>query len=79
LAKRLLAEKGAGPAVHIERAYRLALGRLPTDREKADVTRYVSEYRKALDDAGNKGNSQLAAWTSFCQTLFASGEFRYVY
>jgi hypothetical protein len=79
LAKRILAEKGTGPAAHIDRAYRLALGRLPTDREKADVTRYLGEYRKALEDTGNKGNSQLAAWTSFCQTLFASGEFRYVY
>jgi hypothetical protein len=79
LAKRVLAEKGTGPEAHIERAYRLALGRLPTEREKADVTRYVGEYRKALEDAGSKGNSQLAAWASFCQTLFASGEFRYVY
>jgi len=79
LAKRVLAEKGTGPAAHIERAYRLALGRLPTELEKADVTRYVGDYRKALEEAGNKGNSQLAAWASFCQTLFASGEFRYVY
>jgi hypothetical protein len=79
LAKRVLAEKGVGPAAHIDQAYRLALGRLPTEREKADVTRYLGEYRKALDEAGHKGNSQLAAWASFCQTLFASGEFRYVY
>jgi hypothetical protein len=79
LAKRVLAEKGTGPAAHIERAYRLALGRLPTEREKADISRYLGEYRKALEEAGNKGNSQMAAWTSFCQTLFASGEFRYVY
>jgi hypothetical protein len=79
LAKRVLAEKGTGPAAHIDLAYRLALGRLPTEREKADVTKYVGEYRKALEEAGHKGNSQLAAWASFCQALFASGEFRYVY
>ncbi|MGE5193818.1 MAG: PSD1 and planctomycete cytochrome C domain-containing protein [Deltaproteobacteria bacterium] len=79
LAKRVLAQKGAGPAAHVDLAYRLALGRLPTEREKAEVARYLGDYRKSLEEAGNKGNSHLAAWASFCQTLFASGEFRYVY
>lgn len=79
MAKRILEPKGVNPEARIETAYRLALGRLPTEREKSDVTRYVTEYRKSLEEAGAKGNSQLAAWASFCQTLFASGEFRYVY
>jgi hypothetical protein len=79
LAKRVLSQKGSGPAEHIDQAYRLALGRLPTASEKSSVTRYLGDYRKSLEEAGNKGNSHLAAWTSFCQTLFASGEFRYVY
>src|SRR5262249_26238843 len=79
LAKRVLAQKGSVPAEQIEQAYRLALGRLPTANEKSSVTGYLRDYRKALEEAGNKGDSLLAAWTSFCQTLFASGEFRYVY
>src|SRR5262245_31937093 len=79
LAKRVLSEKAANPAAHIDRAYRLALGRLPTDREKSDITHYLADYRKSLEAADHKGNTQLAAWASVCQTLFASGEFRYVY
>jgi len=79
LAKRILAQKGSGPAAQIDLAYRLALGRLPTDRERSDITHYLGDYRKSLEGADQKGNAQLAAWASFCQTLFASGEFRYVY
>ncbi len=79
LAKRVLAQKQSSPARQIDLAYRLTLGRLPTDREKADITSYLGEYRKSLEKADYKGNAHLAAWTSFCQTLFASGEFRYVY
>lgn len=79
LAGRVLEPKGLAPADRIDKAYRLALGRLPSDREKADVTQYLTDYQKSLQEAGTKGNIQLATWASFCQTLFASGEFRYVY
>jgi hypothetical protein len=79
LAKRVLGEKSLNPSGHVDMAYRLVLGRLPTDRERSDITHYLADYRKSLQDADHKGNAQLAAWTSFCQTLFASGEFRYVY
>ena len=78
LARRALAQKG-GPAAQVDIAYRLALGRLATDRERSDITHYLADYRKSLEADAFKGNAQLAAWTSFCQTLFASGEFRYVY
>ena len=79
LARRVLAPKGSGPAAQIDLAYRLTLGRLPTERERSDITHYLADYRKSLEADAFKGNAQLAAWTSFCQTLFASGEFRYVY
>jgi hypothetical protein len=79
LAKRVLGAQGLSPPARIDLAYRLTLGRLPTDREKSDVTRYLADYRKSLESGGHKGNAGQAAWTSFCQTLFASGEFRYVY
>jgi hypothetical protein len=79
LAKRILGEKGSNLPAQIDLAYRLTLGRLPTAREKSDITNYLGDYRKSLEGADHKGNSLLAAWASFCQTLFASGEFRYVY
>jgi hypothetical protein len=79
LARRVLGQKGVSPSAQIDLAYRFALGRLPTEREKSDITNYLADYRKSLQGANFKGNLQLAVWTSFCQTLFASGEFRYVY
>jgi hypothetical protein len=79
MAKRVLSQQGLGPAERVEFAYRLALGRLPGDSEKSDITRYLADYRKSLASADFKGNANLAAWASVCQTLFASGEFRYVY
>ena len=77
MAKRVLGHKGDERA-RIELAYRLALGRLPTDRERASVASYLTDYRKAVEAVDSR-NANLAAWASFCQTLFASGEFRYVY
>jgi hypothetical protein len=79
LAQRVLEPKELEPAVRIDRAYRLALGRLPSHREQSDIAKYLHDYHKSLETAGTKGNLQLATWASFCQTLFASGEFRYVY
>jgi hypothetical protein len=43
------------------------------------VLRYLNDYRKAAESAENKTGPFIAAWTSVCQTLFASGEFRYLY
>ena len=79
LAQRVLEPKGLETAARIDLAYRFVLGRLPSDREKSDVSQYLLGYHKSLEEAGTKGNIKLAAWASFCQTLFASGEFRYVY
>jgi hypothetical protein len=79
MARRLLTQEGLKPAGRIELAYRLALGRPPRPSEAASATRFVQEYRQSLEGAGHKANAALAAWTSLCQTLFATGQFRYVY
>jgi hypothetical protein len=79
MARRLLAQEGLKPAGRIELAYRIALGRPPRASEAAIATRFVQEYRQSLEGAGHKANATLAAWTSLCQTLFATGQFRYVY
>jgi len=57
----------------------LALGRLPTDRERAAAAAYLNDYRKTVAGASQRGNPQMEAWTTFCQALFQSGEFRYAY
>jgi hypothetical protein len=79
LARRVLAAPGLNQDARIDLAYRSALGRLATDREKSAITSFLASYRTSVASANPKGNSQLAAWASFCQTLFASGEFRYLY
>ena len=56
-------------AGRVERAYRAALGRLPTERERELALRFVgaaaSEQRQA-------------AWERFYQALFACIDFRYI-
>jgi hypothetical protein len=79
LAKRVLKVEGVDQNTRIDLAYRLAVGRLPTERERTNVTHYIADYRKAFEGAKQKGNPQIATWASFCQTLFQSGLFRYVY
>ncbi len=55
----------------IELATRLALGRMPTDDERADATEFLAAYRMALGAAGDS-NAALAAYV---RTLFGSNEF----
>jgi mono/diheme cytochrome c family protein len=78
-ARRVLTTGGPGPDGRIDLAYQLALGRPARPREKSLIKDYLANYRKAVASADGKVNPQFAAWTSFCQTLFASGEFRYLY
>jgi hypothetical protein len=66
MAQRILGHTGLNQADRIE-------------RERSDVIKYLNEYRQAVERDNQKVRPQVAAWTSFCQTLFESGEFRYVY
>jgi len=66
-AKRLLAEKQADDRARIDRAWRLALGRGPSDGEAALALRHLGSVRQAEP-----------AWASIFHALFASPEFRYV-
>jgi hypothetical protein len=79
MAKRVLKQEGLDQNGRIDLAYRLAVGRLPTETERTNVAHYIADYRKSFEEAKQKGNPQMAAWASFCQTLFQTGLFRYVY
>ncbi|MBS0263688.1 MAG: PSD1 domain-containing protein [Planctomycetes bacterium] len=79
LAQRVLKPSGLNLEARIDLSYRLVLGRLPSPHEKSEVFQFLNDYQQSLEAAGTKGNLQLATWASFCQTLLASGEFRYVY
>ncbi len=67
-ARRLLAEPGRDDPGRIDRAYRLTLGRPPTE----------SERRIGLDCVGEGGSADAeGAWAILFQVLFASIDFRY--
>jgi Protein of unknown function (DUF1553) len=79
MAHRVLGTRGLNEDGRIQLAYQLALGRLADEHEKVDIKRYLASYESALHSAGPKVNPHVAAWASLCQTLLASGEFRYLY
>jgi hypothetical protein len=67
-AKRLLAEKLPDDRARLVRAYRLALGRPPTEGEAAVALPVVASAAQ-----------KEPAWASVFHALFASAEFRFVY
>jgi hypothetical protein len=71
VAQRLLAEKLPDDAARVVRAYRLALGRPPTDAERQIALRHVAA-------GGADPARQREAWAQVCQALFASPGFRYL-
>jgi hypothetical protein len=77
-AQRLLKQPGLDPKAQIDLAYRLALGRAPSDHERLDAAKYIFDFRKSFEAANQKGNANFAGWSSFCQALFECGMFRYV-
>ena len=72
-AARLLAEEHADDASRVRAAFRLVLGRLPTDAELYLGLRYLPA---SADTATPQ--QRLTAWAELFQTLFASVDFRYV-
>lgn len=69
-AKRLLVEKGMSQSSRIELAYKRFLGRAPTGSELKQAIRYLDDFEKDADE--------VSAWTSFCHTLYASLDFRFI-
>ncbi len=70
-AQRLLAEKLPDDTARVTRAYRLVLGRPPTDSERQIALKYIAA-------GGADAAKQRDAWAQICQALFASPDFRYV-
>jgi len=82
-AERVMAEKKLSDAERVELAYRIALSRRPTAGELRRVADYVNAFGTAskdsnFKDAKDPNKLRLDAWSTFCQALFASAEFRYV-
>jgi hypothetical protein len=78
LAARVTSER-SGDQQRVDRAYGLALGRVPNDAERQRAMRYVREFTKAAStDRIRSKTAEADAWASLCQALFAAAEFRYV-
>ncbi len=58
----------------IDLAHRLALGRPPTEIERAEAAEFLAAYRTELTAAG-KDNASLGALAAYVRTLFGSNEF----
>lgn len=71
-AQRLLKMDKLTDPRRIGMAYELALGRPPTKDELAEASEYLDSCveRQKMDRA--------AAWSSFCQALYGTVEFRYL-
>jgi hypothetical protein len=61
-------------AARIDRAYRTALGRLPTENEKKLALKFVA----APSGEGDGKARQLEAWAQLYQVMFSCMDFRYL-
>ena len=77
LAKDVLHLADAGDADRVKAVYRRSLGRQPTAGEVERATTYLSEYESAAREAEAR-EPRIAAWSSFCQAVLASADFRYL-
>jgi hypothetical protein len=72
LAETLLAELPHDQDARIQLAYERAFGRPPTEPELQRTVRFIASATR-----GAGLDSDLAAWTAWCQALFAANEFLY--
>jgi hypothetical protein len=78
-AKRLLGTSG-DDAGRVELAYRLALGRSADSDERQRAWAFIEQTRASIAGGRDKDDAVIRdkAWSSFCQSLFSSAEFRYM-
>ncbi|MBI2947881.1 MAG: DUF1553 domain-containing protein [Verrucomicrobia bacterium] len=74
-ARRVIRESGSDSAQGIARAFQLTVGRSPKMPERNAAEAFLSAQRQSYE---GKPDAEFAAWTDFCQTLFASSAFFYV-
>jgi cytochrome c553 len=79
-AKRILTDaRLKDDGMRIDYAFRLLVGRPATADQIGDVQQFLKQF-EASQAAGMKPEQRRQqAWATFCHTLYASAEFRYVY
>ena len=71
-AQRVFNEAGSGPAQQVDRAFRVALGRVPTPAERTRSLEFLGGAADARD-----GGIPTQGLTDFCHLLFTLNEFVY--
>jgi hypothetical protein len=71
LSDEMLSDERAGVKQRIEKAYRMALGRMPGNKDIAQVLVF-------LETAGSQRNALRSAWVDVCHVLLNTNEFIYI-
>jgi hypothetical protein len=78
MARRLFEEASAGPE-RVALAFKLALGRAPTPTETEKVKHFFDQTQNLPVSRNSRDQSRRGStWSSFCQALLCSAEFRYL-
>ncbi|MCA1600817.1 MAG: DUF1549 and DUF1553 domain-containing protein, partial [Acidobacteria bacterium] len=78
-ARRLLDAKLGDEADRVQLAHRVCLSRPATQREVAAALEFLQRMEKHLvTSVPDRGDRRQAVWSSYCQALFGSAEFRYL-
>lgn len=79
-AERVVADAGAEPTARVDRVWRLALGRLPSETERAEALKFLSDQTQTLTASPVEGAppADLGALTTLVQVVFGSNEFLYI-
>ena len=78
MARRLFEEASAGPE-RVALAFKLALGRAPTPKEAQKVKHFFDQTQNLPVNRNSRQQSSRGnIWSSFCQALLCSAEFRYL-
>jgi hypothetical protein len=73
MAARVMNDNGLTPAAEVDRAWKLAYSRLPSDQERASALRFLERQAGVLGD-----QSKQAAMVDLCHMLLNSNEFVYL-
>ncbi|MCH9723380.1 MAG: DUF1553 domain-containing protein [Planctomycetes bacterium] len=78
-AERILKAVDKTDQEKISQLYLACMGRKANGSEQAEALKYIQSLMSSKSkENSNKADVQLQAWTSYCQILFASTEFRFL-
>jgi hypothetical protein len=79
-AQRVLANDSMDQRRRLQMLFELCLSRAPTSDEQRHAENYLQQYESlTAGKVASPDDRRQAAWSSLAQSLFATGEFRYVY